>query len=518
LSFDKTTTVSSVSFEECYAATLTAAMTKSREELLQLLGAVSKDDAATDMFSEPEQEWLTQNFPLLQDKMTWNEWLHLYQRIQTLLVVIYLPHPWSIYSHRILPHLSNKDLNQVHHILQQQQPSHSCTVVSTENLFLYLSKTISSSFEPIPVGLIPSLETLYQHSCVPNSIWEYSEEQPFQLQLVALYDLDTDEPYTISYHYPPSPCLCSHCCHKDSLNQWMRRGHVHFAKDEYCPALDCYRRVVQLDPTRHDVWHAMGAVLLTQGKFRLAQNHWRNVAEQHAHARRNDGIALQLAKQEAYRYFASPTTRTTSDKRFTYTSYFHNLCFITDQPVVSTEMCQQVIDWATQSDAWTTSRHYQVPTNDIPVHTLPKLLEWFQTWMDSTLRPLLAQQFHLQPNDIFVHDAFVVRYSPHYQCHYLPIHVDESTHSVVLALNEAFDGGGTYFYDSNTTLHAKPAGTVLSFRGNLLPHGGNLVTRGVRYIVAIFLYHDATSTDGPNKRQKVLATDEKQDFRFGFAV
>ena len=50
-----------------------------------------------------------------------------------------------------------------------------------------------------------------------------------------------------------------------------------------------------------------------------------------------------------------------------------------------------------------------------------------------------------------MHDAFIVKY----RCdsvgsqRYLPIHIDQSTHSFTIALNsmEEYDGGGTYFVD-----------------------------------------------------------------------
>jgi hypothetical protein len=111
-----------------------------------------------------------------------------------------------------------------------------------------------------------------------------------------------------------------------------------------------------------------------------------------------------------------------------------------------------------------------------------------------------------------------------------PSDVDESTHSLVLSLNDNFEGGGTYFFDSDTTI--RPAtGSVLSFRGDSIFHGGAAVTKGIRYILAIFLYYDehGVSSNEISKRSArgkcpvyVETTHKNQlqktDFAFGFSV
>jgi hypothetical protein len=134
---------------------------------------------------------------------------------------------------------------------------------------------------------------------------------------------------------------------------------------------------------------------------------------------------------------------------------------------------------------WSTSRHYSVPTTDIPVSSIPSLSDWFvKDVFQQRIKPLLQQQFYPQlvsssssehnENDIqiIVNDLFVVKY--HFQSsasdeestanganqRYLPIHSDQSTHSFVLALNDCendFEGGGTYFLNlfekSNSSLN-----------------------------------------------------------------
>ena len=60
---------------------------------------------------------------------------------------------------------------------------------------------------------------------------------------------------------------------------------------------------------------------------------------------------------------------------------------------------------------------------------------------------------------------------------------------MVLALNDNFEGGGTYVYNLDKTVTPRQ-GSLVSFAGNRLLHGGNVVTKGVRYILAVFMYLD----------------------------
>jgi tetratricopeptide (TPR) repeat protein len=298
----------------------------------------------------------------------------------------------------------------------------------------------------------------------------------------------------------------------------IRLGHLYFQEERFDDALRCYRHAVELDSSLADIWHAIGAVFLTQNKFREAQRHWRDAADKHPSLVEHEGISLQLTKQVAYGYLSEKGPTVPADSQLPkYSSRFNGLCYVTDEPTLSEIDCKQVIEWAESNKDWTTSRHYAVPTNDVPVHSIPQLLSWFNQWMDSTVRPLFSKQFDVAPANIFVHDAFVVRYEAARTNNFLPVHVDESTHSFVLVLNGDFDGGGTYFCDHYTTLSPKTPGCLVSFRGASLRHGGNVVTKGTRYIMAVFLYHDPP----PSRKRPLVqsAVDDKaSSFTFGFAL
>jgi predicted 2-oxoglutarate/Fe(II)-dependent dioxygenase YbiX len=148
------------------------------------------------------------------------------------------------------------------------------------------------------------------------------------------------------------------------------------------------------------------------------------------------------------------------------------------------------------------------------------------------MKPLMAKQFACSTN-FFVHDAFCVRYAAEKSTNHLPVHTDESTHSFVIALNDCdeYEGGGTYFPQNDRIFRLK-VGEVLSFRGDSLSHGGEAVTKNVRYILVAFLYHEDEDSqhatiDNGNKETKRSRSDKldalhstakkvKSEFSFGF--
>jgi len=72
--------------------------------------------------------------------------------------------------------------------------------------------------------------------------------------------------------------------------------------------------------------------------------------------------------------------------------------FATSMPVVTAEVCNHVVEVteahvAASGAGWSTSRHYSVPTTDVPIHEVPVLLHWFNALMRDSVGPLLRLQF-----------------------------------------------------------------------------------------------------------------------------
>ena len=175
------------------------------------------------------------------------------------------------------------------------------------------------------------------------------------------------------------------------------------------------------------------------------------------------------------------------------TSFLDGRAFLT-KGVMTLEECSLTIQdveqhvRASSAGGWTTSRHYAVPTTDIPVHSVPPVLKRFNNILMERIFPLLARQFKVEASSIRVIDAFVVKYSAERQ-RSLPLHCDQSQFSLTITLNsgEEYEGGGTYFAETGDILNSSEPGAVISFEGALL-HGGHPITRGTRYIIVAFLY------------------------------
>ena len=160
-------------------------------------------------------------------------------------------------------------------------------------------------------------------------------------------------------------------------------------------------------------------------------------------------------------------------------------------PLFDKDICQQIIqdieEYIVENGGWTTSRHYAVPTTDVPVHKVPKVLEQFNFILKTKLFPSLSVMYNVPFESLRIIDAFVVKYNSKRQ-RKLPIHVDQSQFSFTVALNDQseYSGGGLYLPDRKEVVNTD-AGGVMMFNGTT-SHGGYPVFHGTRYIIAVFCY------------------------------
>jgi hypothetical protein len=155
--------------------------------------------------------------------------------------------------------------------------------------------------------------------------------------------------------------------------------------------------------------------------------------------------------------------------------------------------------WAARHGGWTTSRHYSVPTTDIPLLSLPELLPHFNDALATLLLPALSATYPTaapSASRLRVLDCFLVRYDAAKQAS-LPTHTDQSLLSFTIALNDPseYDGGGTWFRGLGRALDAPAAGHAVLFPGSI-EHGGHPVSRGVRYIIVLFMGYSANRMSG----------------------
>jgi hypothetical protein len=238
--------------------------------------------------------------------------------------------------------------------------------------------------------------------------------------------------------------------------------------------------------------------------------------------------------------------------------------------IFTKEECQNIIleaeNFAAQSiDGWTTSRHYSVPTTDLPSTVLSEEIQLLvMDRMSKNLLPFMWKTFtdqKMSPTSdsigALAFDIFVVKYDASgsinsdafapYAGHksiasrqrFLPLHRDQSAHSAVIALNSPasdFTGGGTYIpamkmLDGLSTLSPE-TGQAACFSGNLL-HGGDAVLSGCRYIIAAFFvlyevgnFEDEIDIDIPEQNEEDAAVrkkfkidiDQPNEFSFGFLL
>lgn len=138
---------------------------------------------------------------------------------------------------------------------------------------------------------------------------------------------------------------------------------------------------------------------------------------------------------------------------------------------------------------WTTSRHYTVPTTDLPLCLVPELLSWFNVQLEEKIFPAMEQHFEVQGR-LRIFDAFLVKYDADAGQKRLPLHNDQSDYSLTVAMNslEEYGDGGTYFSDTDAT-YKTDTGGIISFRGDLT-HAGKMITTGRRYIIVCFVYEE----------------------------
>lgn len=171
------------------------------------------------------------------------------------------------------------------------------------------------------------------------------------------------------------------------------------------------------------------------------------------------------------------------------------LVHTTAEPLLSAQECEYIIgeaeEWAARAGGWTSKRHFNHPTTDIPLAELP-LTRWFlnSDALPNRIYPLLGHAFESSlPNwrALRVADAFIVKYNASGGQTFLSKHRDGSVLSFNIALNarSEYEGGGTWFEGLGRSLPIE-RGHVCAHAGGVL-HGGHPITGGVRYILVAFV-------------------------------
>jgi hypothetical protein len=123
-----------------------------------------------------------------------------------------------------------------------------------------------------------------------------------------------------------------------------------------------------------------------------------------------------------------------------------------------------------ESHGWPSHRHidYDVrPTNDLTLPTFMEEKEWkqFVSRIEATLYPALAERYGLNASELSIDDLFLTKYeSSRLDRNHLDGHKDKSPWSFVVSLNDNFEDGGTYFFDTHE-VYRPAAGAIVYFNG-----------------------------------------------------
>lgn len=151
--------------------------------------------------------------------------------------------------------------------------------------------------------------------------------------------------------------------------------------------------------------------------------------------------------------------------------------------------CDEIIDLAEKSGKWTQKRHEFYPTTDMLLEEIG-MSKIYEAVLKEYMYPMGLHLWELdgktwEVKNLFS-ESFLIKYEPNKQAH-LSFHHDFSLLTTLVTLNEAYEGGGTYF--KRQKICVKPnTGTVCLHPGNIThKHGARPVVSGLRYTIVSFI-------------------------------
>ena len=166
--------------------------------------------------------------------------------------------------------------------------------------------------------------------------------------------------------------------------------------------------------------------------------------------------------------------------------------------IISNNLCDYIINESEKYSSknisinnpygWTTKRHKNYPTTDLPINKIDSLNTIIQNMVVYDIFPLIEKVYNVSKYFLACNDIFVVKYEDNKQKN-LEKHIDGTPFSFNILLNHEtnFEGGGTIFHKpegDNLVLNTK-GGLLLHYGKDL--HSGNNIVKGKRYILVGFI-------------------------------
>ena len=155
-------------------------------------------------------------------------------------------------------------------------------------------------------------------------------------------------------------------------------------------------------------------------------------------------------------------------------------------PLISEDFCSELIQSAEDFGEWTNKRHDYYPTHDI----LLKDFGYGEMWdsiLEEYAHPVVRYIWKLEGFDNMDNESFIVKYdleSENFQPD-LAVHHDGSIYTFVVALNNDYEGGGTWFPRQKYLINGE-VGHVTVHPTVTHRHGAKAVISGVRYTLITF--------------------------------
>lgn len=152
------------------------------------------------------------------------------------------------------------------------------------------------------------------------------------------------------------------------------------------------------------------------------------------------------------------------------------------------KFCKEAIALAESLDKWTIDRHEFYPTNDV---LLPEigLDRIYNRVLREVVYPMCIHIWTLEGTgwDTMQSENFLARYTTDRQSH-LSLHHDFSHVTMVVKLNDEFEGGGTWFPKYKILSNPQKVGTATLHPGMVTHlHGARPIYAGKRYICVSFM-------------------------------
>lgn len=157
-------------------------------------------------------------------------------------------------------------------------------------------------------------------------------------------------------------------------------------------------------------------------------------------------------------------------------------------PLFTEKFCKEAVALSEGLDKWTVDRHEFYPTNDVLLQDIG-LQDAYHQVLTEVVYPLCIHLWTLEGKgwDNMFSENFLARYTTDRQSH-LALHHDFSHVTMVVKLNDEFDGGGTWFPKYNLLSNPERVGVATLHPGMVTHlHGARPIYAGKRYICVSFM-------------------------------